>query len=283
VLDPSEVVHEMRLFKTEAELEMMRRAADITCEAHRAAMAAAHPGVHEYELEALIEYTFRRSGAVGPSYSSIVGSGPNATILHYVENSRRVRENDLVLVDAGAEYGYYAADVTRTWPASGRFTDEQRAVYEVVLAAQVGAIEMSRPGVTMQEIHDFTVRTLTEGLVRLGLLEGPVERAIEQSTFKKFYMHKTGHYLGMDVHDVGKYRENEEWRKLAPGMVMTIEPGLYIAEDCEDVDERWRGIGVRIEDDILVTDSGHEVLTAAAPKTVEEIERAVGSEATVGK
>ena len=281
VVDPGEIVHEMRLLKTYEDLAMMRRAAEISAEAHRAAMAAARPGIHEYELEALVEYTFRRNGAVGPSYTTIVGSGPNATILHYVENVRRVEDGDLVLIDAGAEYAYYAADITRTWPVSGRFSPEQREVYEIVLAAQAGAIAMSKPGVTMMEIHDYCVRTIVEGLVRLGLVEGPVEKAIEEGTYKKFYMHKTGHYLGMDVHDVGKYREGEEWRSLAAGMVMTVEPGIYIAEDCEEVEARWRGIGVRIEDDVLVTETGCEVLTAAVPKTVEEIEALVGSAATV--
>lgn len=282
ILDPGTIVHEMRLHKTAADVALMRRAIEISAEAHRAAMAAARPGMFEYEVEALIEYTFRRQGASGPSYASIVGSGPNATTLHYVENSRRIGENELVLVDAGAEYGLYAADITRTWPASGRFTEEQRAIYEIVLEAQTGAIAMSAPGVTMQAIHEFCVKTIAEGLVRLGLLEGPVEKAIESGAYRKFYMHKTGHYLGMDVHDVGTYREGEEWRGLASGMVMTVEPGIYIAEDCAEVDERWRGIGVRIEDDVLITETGHEVLSAAAPKTIDEIEHIVGTEAMVG-
>jgi len=280
ILDPGEIVHEMRLIKSETDLALMRRAIEISAAAHRAAMAAARPGMYEYELEALIEYTFRRNGANGPSYASIVGSGPNATTLHYVENSRRIEDGELVLVDAGAEYGYYAADITRTWPASGRFSPEQRAIYEIVLEAQTGAIEMSTPGVTMQDVHDFCVRTIATGLVRLGLLDGPVEKAIESGAYRKFYMHKTGHYLGMDVHDVGKYREGEEWRSLAPGMVMTVEPGIYIAEDCSDVDERWRGIGVRIEDDVLITETGHDVLSAGAPKAIDEIEHLVGTEAT---
>jgi Xaa-Pro aminopeptidase len=282
IVDPGEIVHEMRLYKTPDEVEIMRRAAAITAEAHRAAMAEARPGIFEYELEATIEYTFRRNGASGPSYASIVGSGPNATILHYIENSRRVEDGDLVLVDAGAEYDYYAADVTRTWPVSGRFTAEQRAIYELVLESQVEAIEASRPGVTMHEIHEGVVRTIAAGLVRLGLLEGPAEKAIEAGTYKKFFMHKTGHYLGMDVHDVGRYRDGDQWRKLAPGMVQTVEPGIYIAADCEDVEPRWRGIGVRIEDDVLITESGHEVLTKDAPKAVDEIERIVGSAAAAG-
>jgi Xaa-Pro aminopeptidase len=212
----NDVVEQLRGTKSPAELSLIKQAVEITVLAQKEAISALTDGINEFELQALIEYTFRRNGASGPSYSSIVGSGPNATTLHYVENSRRVEEGDLVLVDAGAEYGYYAADITRTWPASGRFSPEQRAIYEIVLEAQNGAIEMSTPGVTMQDVHDFCVRTIAAGLVRLGLLDGPVEKAIEDGTYKKFYMHKTGHYLGMDVHDVGKYREGEEWRPLAP-------------------------------------------------------------------
>jgi Xaa-Pro aminopeptidase len=281
IIDPGEIVHEMRLLKEPAEIELMRTAGRISAEAHRLAMAAARPGIYEYELEALIEYTFRRQGAAGPSYSSIVGSGANATVLHYIANDRQVQDGDLVLVDAGCEYGYFAADITRTWPVSGRFSEPQRIIYQLVLDAQLAAIEMSRPGVTMLEIHNKVVSIITEGLVELGLIEGPVDEAIREERFKKFFMHKTGHYLGMDVHDVGKYRDGEEWRPLRAGMVMTIEPGIYIAEDCEAVEPKWRGIGVRIEDDILLTADGHEVLSAGAPKTIAEIEAVVGSNLAV--
>lgn len=280
IIDPGEIVHEMRLYKSPEDIDFMRRAGHITADAHRAAMASAHPGMYEYELEAMIEYVFRRNGASGPSYPSIVGSGANATILHYTENSRQIQEGDLVLIDAGAEYGYYAADVTRTWPVSGRFTDEQQAIYNLVLEAQGSAIEMAAPGVSQHQLHERVVQIMTRGLVRLGLLEGPVEKAIEEGTYKQFYMHKTGHYLGMDVHDVGKYRDGDEWRPLAPNMVITIEPGIYIADDCDKVDARWRGIGVRIEDDVLITESGSEVLTAGVPKALDEIQRLVGSAAT---
>ncbi len=280
IVEPGEILHEMRLIKSDEDVELMRRAASISCEAHRAAMAACRPGMHEFELEALVEYTFRRNGALGPSYTSIVGSGPNATILHYIENNRRIEDGDLVLIDAGAEFAYFAADITRTWPANGTFSPEQRAIYELVLEAQVEAVEATRPGARMQDVHDGVVRTLTTGLVRLGLLDGPVDKLIEDGAFRAFYMHKTGHYLGLDVHDVGKYRDGEEWRPLAPGMVVTVEPGLYIAEDCPDVEPRWRGIGVRIEDDVLITASGNEVLSAGAPKAVAEIEQLVGSAAT---
>lgn len=282
VSDPGEILHELRLHKSDVEIETMRRCAALSAEAHRAAMAAGRPGMFEYELEALVEYTFRRQGATGPAYSSIVGSGPNATILHYVENSRRIADGDLVLIDAGAELDFYASDITRTWPVSGRFSAEQRAIYDIVLEAQIEAVGSVRPGVTQHEIHVGVVRSMTEGLVRLGLLEGPVDRAIDDATYRKFFMHKTGHYLGMDVHDVGKYKSGDAWRPLEEGMVVTIEPGLYIAEDCEDVEAAWRGIGVRIEDDVLVTADGHEVLSAAAPKHVADIERIVGSEAAAG-
>lgn len=282
IFDPGEIVHEMRLHKSPDEIAMMRHAAASSAEAHRAAMASAAPGLRESELEALIEYTFRRLGGIGPAYPSIVGSGANATILHYIENSRRIEDGDLVLVDAGGEFGYYAADITRTWPVSGRFTAEQRAIYEIVLHAQLEAIDRVRPGITQHEIHEGVVRALTEGLVELGLLEGPVAAAVESGAYKTFYMHKTGHYLGIDVHDVGKYKTGKDWRPLEAGMVITIEPGLYIAEDCESVGPQWRGIGVRIEDDVLVTADGHEVLSKDAPKLVADLERIVGSAAGAG-
>lgn len=282
IFDPGEIVHEMRLHKSPEEVAVMRHAAASSAEAHRAAMASAAPGQCESEIEALIEYTFRRLGGIGPAYPSIVGSGANATILHYIENSRRIEDGDLVLVDAGGEFAYYAADITRTWPVSGRFTAEQRAIYEIVLHAQLEAIERVRPGISQHEIHEGVVKSLTEGLVELGLLEGPVDEAIENGKYKAFYMHKTGHYLGMDVHDVGKYKTAGQWRTLEPSMVITIEPGLYIAEDCESVGPQWRGIGVRIEDDVLVTTDGHEVLSAGAPKLVADIERIVGTSAGAG-
>lgn len=278
-VDPGEIVHEMRLRKSPDEVAIMRHAATTSAEAHVAAMAAAMPGQYEYELEALIEYTFRRRGANGPAYPSIIGSGANATILHYIENSRRIEDGDLVLVDAGGEFGNYASDITRTWPASGRFSAEQRAIYEIVLESQIEAIDRVRPGISQHEIHEGVVRTLTSGLVQLGLLPGTVDDAIEHGTYKTFYMHKTGHYLGMDVHDVGNYKSGDTWRPLEEGMVITIEPGLYIAADCETVGPAWRGIGVRIEDDVLVTADGHEVLSSAAPKHVADLERIVGSAA----
>jgi len=277
VIDPREVLHELRLRKTAEEVELLRKAADISAEAHIAAMKAAGDGVAEFELEAIVDYTFRKNGGSGPGYPTIVASADNATILHYVENNRTMRDSDLVLIDAGCEYEFYTADITRTFPASGRFTDVQKRCYELVLSAEKQAIEMTRPGVTVDEIHDRVVEILTAGMIELGLLEGPVEKRIEDEGYKRFYMHKTSHWLGMDVHDVGNYTRAGDARPLEPGMVLTIEPGLYIPIDADDVSEELRGIGIRIEDDVLVTENGYENLTAAAPKEVEEIERACGA------
>jgi len=272
VVDPGSILHEMRLFKTDEEIALMQRAADIAAEGHREAMRAARPGMKEYEIEALIEYVFRRSGASAPAYNSIVGGGANATILHYVNNDAELRDGDLLLIDAGAEYEGFASDITRTFPVSGRFTDAQRDIYQLVLDCQERCIEMIAPGVTMDEMHKRSVEILTEGMIRLGLLKGDVQKLIEEEQYKKFYMHRLGHYLGLDVHDVGLYHSDGQPRPVEAGMVMTVEPGLYIAEDAEDIPEKYRGIGVRIEDDVLVTSEGHRVLTAEAPKRVEEIE-----------
>ena len=273
VIDPADILHEMRLTKTPSELEMLRRAIDITCEGHLAAMSAIKPGAYEFEIEAVVGYAFRRKGSPRPGYASIVGSGANATVLHYTTNNKRIEGGDLVLIDAGAEFGYYTGDVTRTLPANGRFSKEQADLYQLVLDAQLQAISAVSPGEPFVGPHDRAVLVLTEGLVRLGLLQGDIERLIEEGAFKKFYMHRTSHWLGMDVHDAGPYKVADEWRKLAPGMVLTIEPGLYIAEDLEDVDPRYRGIGIRIEDDVLVTETGQEVLSARVPKAIEDIER----------
>jgi Xaa-Pro aminopeptidase len=272
ILDPSELIHEMRLIKSGDEIALMRRSADIAAEGHREAMRAARPGMREYEIDALIEYVFRRSGAAAPAYNSIVGSGANATILHYVDNDAELKDGDLLLIDAGAEYEGFASDITRTFPVNGRFTDAQRDVYQLVLDCQEECIRMVRPGVTQEEMHQRSVEMLTEGMVRLGLLKGEVPKLIEEEQYKKFYMHRLGHYLGLDVHDAGAYQVEGRPRAVEPGMVMTVEPGLYIAEDAEDIPDRYRGIGVRIEDDVLVTAEGYDVLTAKAPKQVEEIE-----------
>lgn len=265
-------LHDLRLFKSAEELKLMRKAAAISTRAHIRAMQMARPGLHEYELEAELVHEFMRHGCHAPAYNTIVGSGPNACILHYVENTRVMADGDLVLIDAGGELDHYASDITRTFPVNGRYSGEQKAVYELVLAAQEAAMAQVAAGNHWNEPHDAAVRVLTEGMVSLGLLKGDVGGLMESEAYKRFYMHRTGHWLGMDVHDVGDYKVDNAWRQLEPGMVMTVEPGLYIAPDCLEVEERWRGIGVRIEDDVLVTRSGHEVLTAAAPKRVADIE-----------
>jgi Xaa-Pro aminopeptidase len=275
VIDPAEILHEMRLVKTPDDLDLLRRAIDITAEGHLAAIEALRPGAYEYEIEAAIEYAFRKKGSPRCGYATIVGSGANATVLHYTTNNRRIEESDLVLIDAGAEFGYYTGDVTRTLPARGRFSADQCELYQLVLDAQLAAIDAIRPGTTFIEPHDRAVRVLTEGFLRLGLLEGEIDKLIEEAAFQKYYMHRTSHWLGMDVHDAGPYKVADEWRRLAPGMVMTVEPGLYIAEDAEGVDPRYRGTGIRIEDDVLVTQEGHEVLSARVPKTIPEIEGAM--------
>ncbi|MCY3000679.1 MAG: Xaa-Pro aminopeptidase [Planctomycetota bacterium] len=278
VLDPAPLLHELRLFKDEHELDLMRRAAEITAAGHIAAMKAARDGVGEGEIEALIEYEFRRRGATAPAYGSIVAGGANACILHYVENDQPLRAGDLLLIDAGAEADFYACDVTRTFPVGGRFSAEQRALYEVVLQAQHDAIALSHPGARFDAVHKRALRTLVEGLCRLGLLGDTPEVAIEKETYRRFYMHRTSHWLGLDVHDCGAYVVERESRTLEPGMVLTIEPGLYIAEDDDTVEPRWRGIGIRIEDDVLITASGHEILTSAVPKSIADLERICSQE-----
>jgi Xaa-Pro aminopeptidase len=252
----------------------MRRAAAIAREAHVAAMRAARPGMREHEIEALIEYDFRRLGSTGPAYASIVAGGANACILHYVENSDVLRDGDLLLIDAGAEHEYYASDVTRTFPINGRFTPDQRALYEIVLEAQLAAIDAVRPEERFVAVHEVAVEILCAGLVRLGLIEGPVDRALRSESYKSFYMHRTSHWLGLDVHDCGAYLAGGASRALEAGMVLTVEPGLYVAPDDDSVDPRWRGIGIRIEDDVLVTATGCDVLTSGIPKTVDEVEAA---------
>ena len=272
VVDPRGVVHEMRLRKQPAELDLMRRAAAISREGHCAAARLAKAGAFEYELEAALEHAFRRLGARGPAYTTIVGGGANATILHYVRNDQKLRDGELVLVDAGCELEGYASDVTRTYPVGGSLRGPGRAVYEVVLAAQTAAIERCRPGATLPEIHDAAVRRLAEGLLELGLLAGSVDEVVAKEAYRKFYMHQTSHWLGLDVHDAGTYREAGAPRRLEPGMVFTVEPGLYVSPRHEDVPAHFRGIGVRIEDDVVVTAAGCEVLTAAIPKTPEDLE-----------
>ncbi len=277
LVDSGELLHEMRLRKDPLELELMRRAIAISARAHREVMAIAKPGLFEYQLEAELLYRFRREGASGPAYPPIVASGKNGCILHYTANRDPLRAGELLLIDAGAEFDHYAADITRTCPISGRFSPEQRALYELVLEAQLAAIETIEPGAPFNLPHQTAVEVLTRGLVRLGLLDGDPKRLIEEERYKRFYMHRTGHWLGMDVHDVGRYKLGEAWRPLEPGMVLTVEPGLYISPDGDGVPPKWRGIAIRIEDDVLVTETGREVLSREAPKAVEELEEVVGS------
>jgi Xaa-Pro aminopeptidase len=270
-VDLDHILHEMRLVKRPEEIKLMKRAAKISAAAHRRAMQACRPGMMEYEVEAELLYEFRRGGAEYPAYSPIVGGGANACILHYRENNSELKDGDLLLIDAAAELDCYASDITRTFPVNGRFSGEQRAVYDVVLAAQAAAISAARPGKHWNEPHDTAVRVLVQGLTDLGLLKGSVDGLIESGDFKRFYMHRTGHWLGMDVHDVGDYKIADAWRELEPGMTFTVEPGLYIPA-AADVPPRFSNIGIRIEDDVLVTRDGCEILTNDTPKTIEDIE-----------
>lgn len=276
--DPAPVLHAMRQIKSTTELDLMRKAAEIAVEAHNRARAFAKPGRYEYEVQAEIEHTFRLRGAMGPAYPSIVASGANACVLHYTENTRQMQAGDLLLIDAGCAYEYYNSDITRTFPITGKFTPEQKAIYEIVLEAQRQAIAQVYPGNPYKQTHDIAVRVIVEGLLDLGLLQGDIEEIIKEEKYKPFYMHRTGHWLGLDVHDVGLYQHGETPHSLEPGHVLTVEPGIYIspyikpAEGQPEVDPRWHGIGVRIEDDVLVTSNGHEVLTAGVPKSIEEME-----------
>jgi Xaa-Pro aminopeptidase len=262
---------EMRLVKDATELATMRRAASISAVAHRRAMKAARPGGYEYEIEAELLYAFRRGGAQFPAYSPIVAGGANACVLHYVGNDAQLADGDLLLIDAGCELDGYASDITRTFPVNGRFSGPQRAVYELVLAAQDSALRETRAGKGWNEPHDAAVRTLTQGMLDLGLLTGTLDEALEKETYRRFYMHRTGHWLGLDVHDAGDYKKDGAWRPLVPGMALTVEPGLYVRPG-DGVPEAYWNIGVRIEDDVLVTESGHEVLTYETPKTINDIE-----------
>jgi len=269
-LELGHLLHEQRLFKSAAELRLMRHAAMITAQAHAAAMIAARVGVHEYAVEAALLHAFRRHDAYA-AYHPIVGGGARACVLHYIDNNQKLADGELLLIDAGAEYQSYACDVTRTFPVNGRYTDEQRQLYEVVLAAQHAALALARPGSSWIAGHEAAVAVITEGLLSLGLLKGSLKKALASESYKAFYMHKTGHWLGLDVHDVGDYRLAGAYRELEPGMVFTIEPGIYIAPGSK-VPARWQGIGIRIEDDVAITADGHEVLTAAIPSAPDEIE-----------
>ena len=270
-LELGHLLDELRLFKSKEEVRLMQRAADISIKAHEAAMRAARPGIHEYELQAELERVFRMHDA-DPAYGSIVGAGANACVLHYRANSAKSAAGDLVLIDAGAEYRGYAADITRTFPVTGRFTKEQRALHDLVGAAQAAALTQARPGVPYEAGHEAAVEVLTEGLLSLGLLKGKLKKNIADGSYRRYYRHKTGHWLGLDVHDVGEYRIDGESRLLEPGMAFTIEPGLYISADDTSVHEKWRGIGIRTEDDVLVTKDGHHVLTDKLARSADQIE-----------
>ncbi|MCZ2203109.1 aminopeptidase P N-terminal domain-containing protein [Cylindrospermopsis raciborskii] len=277
--DTGPILHGLRLHKTNFELDLMRQAADIAVSAHNHAMSIARPGSYEYEIQAEIEHIFRLQGGMGPAYPSIVAAGKNACVLHYIENNYQIQEQELLLIDAGCAYRYYNSDITRTFPVNGKFTPEQKALYEIVLEAQKQAIQEVKPGNGFDAPHKKAVQVLTEGLIEVGLLKGEVNQLIQEGKYKQFYMHRTSHWLGLDVHDVGIYQHGEVPQVLQPGQVLTIEPGLYVvphtpsAEDQPPIDDRWVGIGIRIEDDVLVTPQGNEVLTAGVPKEIADLER----------
>ena len=279
VAAPQEIIaldkplHELRLLKSDHELEIMKKAAFISVAAHKKAMQSARVGLNERDIEATLLHTFFSHGSRDTAYSSIVASGINACTLHYVDNNQPLLDGDLLLIDAGVEVEGYASDITRTFPINGRFSKPQTSLYQLVLDAQMAAIETIRPGIAWNKPHDTAVRVLTEGLLSLGLLSGAPEKLIQSGAYKRFYMHRTGHWLGMDVHDVGAYKQGSRWRSFKAGMVLTVEPGLYIPVDAHDIEACWRGIGIRIEDDVLVTHEGCEVLTEALPKTITDIER----------
>ena len=272
IVDPAEIVRNMRAVKDAHELKLIRKAADISSEAHIVAMKFVRPGMYEYEVQAVIEYTFLKNGADGPAYPTIAAAGANATCLHYDVNNCVIKDGDLVLVDAGAEYGHYAGDITRTFPANGKFSNVQKELYSIVLDAEMAAIEVIKPGVRMDEYHEKAVQVIVDGLMDLGLLKGDRDKIMEDNEYGKFYMHNSGHWLGLDTHDVGRRKIEDEVRPFEPGMVVTVEPGIYIAQDMEEVDEKYRGIGIRIEDNVLVTENGHEVLTEKTPQTIADIE-----------
>ena len=272
IIDPTDIFSEMRLIKNEEEIRRIRRATEITMAAHVAAIKSTHPGMYEYQVEALVDSIFRRTEGGYAGYNSIIASGPNATILHYTDNDRQIQDGDLVLIDAGCEHQNYNGDVTRTFPANGKFSPAQREIYQVVLEAQTALIDLIQPDTKIDILTDTAIDLLTEGMIRIGLLEGEKERLIEEKAYRKFYMHGIGHPLGMDVHDICRIKDGKTFRRFQPGMVTTVEPGIYISADAEDISPEYRGIGVRIEDDVLVTAGGYEVLTAGVPKQIEDIE-----------
>ncbi len=274
--DLRHILHEMRVFKSKEEVKLMQKAGGIAAAGHQQAMRATKPGMFEYQVQAELEYEFRRGGSEWPAYPSIVAGGKNGCVLHYIENNSILNDGDLLLIDAGAEFDCYASDITRTFPVNGRFSGEQKALYDVVLNAQKASIKKVHPDATLIEYHDAAVEVLTEGLVDLGILHGEINELIEANAYHPFYMHRTGHWLGMDVHDVGDYKIDDEWRILEPGMVLTVEPGLYISPS-NNIDPKWHNMAIRIEDDILVTKTGNENLSNGAPKEVSDIEHLMAS------
>lgn len=272
IMDITETLHEMRLVKSPAEIALMRKAAEISAQAHIRAMTYCKPNMNEYQLEAEIIHEFQRNGARHCAYSPIVGSGANSCILHYVTNDKIIKNGDLVLVDAGCEYQYYAADITRTFPANGKFSPEQRAIYEIVLASQLAGLHAARMGAEFPAMQHAIVKIITQGLLDLGILKGHLDDLIAEEAYFPFYMHKSGHWLGLDVHDVGRYKVDGKWRQLQPGMVLTVEPGIYISADIPGVNEKWHNIGVRIEDDVVITEKGNDILSKDVPKSIADIE-----------
>ena len=271
------ILHEMRLFKSAAEIRVMRKAAKISVEAHKNAMRACQPGKMEYQIEAELLATFMRNGSRAPAYSSIVGGGQNSCVLHYVTNNEKLIDGELLLIDAGAELDHYASDITRTFPVNGKFSKAQAAIYNIVLAAQTAAIKAVKPGNHWNDPHEAAVKVITKGLLDVGILKGTLKSCLKDESYKRFYMHRTGHWLGMDVHDVGEYKVGDEWRVLEPGMVLTVEPGIYIPAGSKGVAKKWWNIGIRIEDDVLVTRDGHDVLTKDLVSGIDDIEALMAS------
>jgi len=276
LIDLGHIMHEMRMVKTPEDMNILRRACRISAEAHELAMRSVRPGMNERELEALVDHYFRASGGFGAGFPTIVASGINGCILHYIENEDVIHDGDLVLIDAGAEYELYNGDMSRTFPANGKFSPEQRAVYDIVLKAQLEGCSLCTTDHTMDDVHNHAVKILVEGLIDLKLIEGPLEKALEDETYKKYYMHRTGHWLGIDVHDVGSLRKDGKVRKFEAGMVTTVEPGLYLPENDDSLPEAFRGIGIRIEDDVHITADGPENLTDTCPKNPDLLEEIIG-------
>ena len=272
IVDPTDIFAEMRLIKNGEEIKRVRRAAEITAQAHIKAMKLTKPGIYEYQVEAMMDSVFRKVDDGYAGYNTIIASGGNATILHYTDNNKQIEDGDLVLIDAGCEHRNYNGDVTRTFPASGKFTEPQRVIYQVVLEVQMALIQLIQPGTKIDKLNHIAIELLTEGMIRIGLLNGKKDKLIEKRAYRKFYMHGIGHPIGLDVHDVCRIKDGETFRTFQPGMITTVEPGIYVAADSEEVPDIFLGIGVRIEDDVLVTEEGHEVLTDSVPKKIEDIE-----------